>query len=160
MVRVLFVCLGNVCRSPMAHGLFHQMLERAGASHVVEVDSAGTHTFHIGRAPDPRAQACALRRGVDLSVLQARRLDVLDFEEFDYLVAMDRENLQHLLAIAPPAHQHKIHLFLEFAPELHEDEIPDPYFGGPSGFERVLDLIEEGSRGLLEHLQAVHRATR
>lgn len=156
MIRVLFVCLGNICRSPTAEGVFRGVVERAGVMAHVEIDSAGTHAYHIGEPPDHRAQAAARRRGVDLSGLRGRRATRADIEHFDYVLAMDGENYENLLAIAPPDLEGKIQLFLDYAPQRPEREVPDPYFGGDAGFERVLDMIEEASHGLLAHLRQRH----
>jgi protein-tyrosine phosphatase len=149
MVNVLFVCMGNICRSPTAQGMFTKLLEEHRLSRAIRVDSAGTHAYHIGEPPDRRAQQAALRRGVDLSPLMARQVYDTDFHEFDYILAMDRDNLADLQAICPPQHSHKLHLFLDFAPDHPEDEVPDPYYGNKSGFERVLDLTDAAARGLL-----------
>lgn len=156
MIRVLFVCLGNICRSPTAEGVFRAVVERAGLLEHIEIDSAGTHAYHIGEPPDRRAQEAARRRGVDLSGLRGRRATHLDIERFDYVLAMDEENYQNLLAIAPPELEGKIQLFLEYAPQRPEREVPDPYFGGDAGFERVLDMIEEAAHGLLAQLRQRH----
>ncbi len=156
MVRVLFVCMGNICRSPTAYAVFERFLEQTGLAEQVEIDSAGTHAYHIGKAPDPRAQAAALRRGVDLSPQRARRVEVEDFELFDYVLAMDQDNLSDLLALAPAEHGHKVRLFLDFAPELKVTDVPDPYYGTNSGFDRVLDLVEAASEGLIRHLRSEH----
>jgi protein-tyrosine phosphatase len=153
MVKVLFVCMGNICRSPTALGVFQRLVEQTGLSRQIEVDSAGTHAYHIGNAPDPRAQAAALRRGIDLSLQRARRIEAADFKRFDYLLAMDTENLKALRALCPPQYAHKLGLFMEYAPELRMQEVPDPYYGGGSGFEQVLDLVEAASEGLLRHLR-------
>jgi protein-tyrosine phosphatase len=156
MVRVLFVCLGNICRSPTAEGVFRTVVERAGLLQHIEIDSAGTHAYHVGEPPDARAQAAAQRRGVDLSGLRGRRATRVDIERFDYILAMDEENYQNLQTLSPQGLEHKIRLFLEFAPQRPEREVPDPYFGGEGGFERVLDMIEEASEGLLAHLRERH----
>lgn len=153
MVRVLFVCMGNICRSPTAHGVFQRLVEQTGLHRHIEVDSAGTHAYHVGNPPDPRAQAAALRRGIDLSPLRARRFDANDFKRFDYILAMDQDNLQMLRTNCPPQHVHKLGLFLEYAPDLRLREVPDPYYGGATGFEQVLDLVEMASEGLLRHLR-------
>lgn len=153
MVKVLFVCMGNICRSPTAHGVFQHMVEQTGLSRHVEVDSAGTHAYHLGNPPDPRAQQAALRRGIDLSPQRARRIAAADFKRFDYILAMDEENLKSLRTSCPPQHVHKLSLFMEYAPELRMHEVPDPYYGGASGFEQVLDLVEAASEGLLRHLR-------
>jgi protein-tyrosine phosphatase len=156
--RILFVCMGNICRSPMAEGVFRRLLEDAGLARAIQVDSAGTHSYHVGAAPDARSQATARRRGLDLSALRARRVVPEDFELFDYILAMDRQNIRDLLLICrQPAHQDKIRLLLEYAPEAGEREVPDPYYGGLSGFERVMDLVEEAAQGLLSHLREHYR---
>ncbi|MCB1764490.1 MAG: low molecular weight phosphotyrosine protein phosphatase [Candidatus Competibacteraceae bacterium] len=158
MVKVLFVCMGNICRSPMAEGVFRRMLEGVGLHEKVYVDSAGTHSYHIGGPPDPRSQATAQRRGVDLRSLRARRVTPADFAEFDYVLAMDRDNYENLVELCQNAElQQRIQLFLDFAPDLPEREVPDPYYGGPTGFERVMDLVEEAAQGLLIHIRERHR---
>jgi protein-tyrosine phosphatase len=156
MVRVLFVCLGNICRSPTAEGAFRSVVARAGLLEFIEIDSAGTHAYHVDEPPDARAQEAALRRGIDLSGLRGRKATRADIERFDYILAMDEENYQNLLAISPKGLEQKIRLFLEFAPERPEREVPDPYFGGDIGFERVLDMIEAASEGLLNQLRKHH----
>jgi protein-tyrosine phosphatase len=150
---VLFVCMGNICRSPTAEGVFRHHVEQAGLGKHIVVDSAGTHAYHVGDPPDRRAKAAAERRGIALGGLRARRVSDEDFEQFDYIVAMDMDNLERLKEQSPPEHQSKVRLFLEFS-SAQEREVPDPYYGGASGFERVLDLVEEASRGLLETLSA------
>jgi protein-tyrosine phosphatase len=156
MVRVLFVCLGNICRSPTAEGVFRQVVRQASLADYIDIDSAGTHAYHIGDPPDRRAQAAAARRGVDLSGLRGRQATPRDIEEFDYVLAMDRENLQNLQAICPSGLETKLRLFLEFAGERVEQEVPDPYFGGESGFDRVLDMIEDAAQGLLADIRQRH----
>lgn len=156
MVRVLFVCLGNICRSPTAEGVFRHVVERAGLLDQIEIDSAGTHAYHIGDPPDARSQEAARRRGIELGGLRGRKATPEDIERFDYILAMDEENLSNLRAICPAGLDEKIRLFLEFAPNRPEREVPDPYFGGESGFERVLDMIDEASHGLLKHLRQRH----
>jgi protein-tyrosine phosphatase len=150
--RVLFVCMGNICRSPTAEGVFRHLVEEGGLSDHIEIDSAGTHAYHINEPPDRRATAAAERRGYSLSAIRARRVVDTDFERFDYIIAMDRDNVERLVEQADVEHHDKIRLFLEFA-NAQEDEVPDPYYGGAAGFERVLDLVEEASRGLLEMLR-------
>jgi len=152
-VSILFICMGNICRSPTAHGVFQHMVEQTGLSRQVEIDSAGTHAYHLGNPPDARAQAAARRRGIDLSMQRARRVQSTDFKRFDYILAMDEENLKSLRTICPPQHAHKLSLLMEYAPELRMREVPDPYYGGASGFEQVLDLVEAASIGLLRHLR-------
>jgi low molecular weight protein-tyrosine phosphatase len=148
---VLFVCMGNICRSPTAEGVFRHFVEQEGLAGMVEVDSAGTHAYHVNEPSDPRASAAAERRGYSLDGIRARRVHVTDFERFDYIVAMDRDNLAALQSQSDGEHDSKLCLFLDFA-SGDEDEVPDPYYGGTSGFERVLDLVENASRGLLETL--------
>lgn len=152
MVKVLFVCLGNICRSPTAEGVFRNLLERENLSDVISVDSAGTHAYHIGEAPDPRAQAEARRRGIDISGLRGRQARPEDFERFDYVLAMDRENHHNLLAICPPEHRAKLHMFLDFAPKLEQRDVPDPYYD--DGFNIVYTMIETAAQGLLDTIRA------
>lgn len=152
-VRVLFVCMGNLCRSPMAEEVFRQHVAQAGLDLRIEIDSAGTHDYHVGDAPDARAQRAAGRRGYDLSALRGRQVSRDDFVEFDYVLAMDAVNLRALERVCPPQHAHKIKLFMEFSAGAVLREVPDPYYGGEQGFEMVLDMVEEASRGLLEHLR-------
>ena len=154
MVSILFVCYGNICRSPTAEGVFRKLVEDAGLSDRCFIDSAGTHGFHSGSPPDPRSQEAALHRGVDMSSQASRQVGRRDFERFDLILAMDRQNLTRLQSFCPPAHAHKIALFLDYAPESGVEEVPDPYYGGPSGFEDVLDLIGAASKGLLEAISA------
>lgn len=153
---VLFVCMGNICRSPSAEGVFRDLLIKEGLKDKVRVDSAGTHAYHIGDPPDPRSIEHALRRGVDLRMLRARQVNALDFEDFDYILAMDGDNYDRLLSKCPKEYQPKVRLFLEYAQELKTREVPDPYYGGHQGFEHVLDLVEAASRGLLEAMRAEH----
>lgn len=155
-VRVLFVCLGNICRSPTAHGLFLKQLDEAGLSGRVEVDSAGTGHWHIGKAPDARATQAAAARGVDLTSLRARLVSAEDFQTFDYVLAMDHSNLRDLQAMSPDGHKAHLRLFLDFARDSDTEEVPDPYYGGDQGFEQVLDLVQDASRGLLQHLRQQH----
>ena len=154
-VSVLFVCMGNICRSPTAEGAFRHVVEEAGLSARFLIDSAGTHAYHVGEPADPRARAAAERRGISLDGIAARRVDSKDFEQFDYVLAMDRLNHVTLVDKADVEHHEKIRLFLDFGPGK-EDEVPDPYYGGSAGFERVLDLVEEASQGLLETLRSRH----
>ena len=156
-VKVLFVCMGNICRSPTAQGVFEKLVNEQSLTGQIVIDSAGTHAYHIGNPPDVRATQAALRRGIDLSTQTARRVSPADFEEFDYVLAMDRANFDDLAELCSPEHSSKLRLFLEFAPASTVREVPDPYYGGTTGFERVLDLIEEASSGLLEALRDQHR---
>jgi protein-tyrosine phosphatase len=151
--RLLFVCMGNICRSPTAEGVFRKLLAERAPELDVHVDSAGTHGYHIGEPPDPRACRAAERRGVDLKGLKCRRVAAEDFEHFELVLAMDEQNRQFLLEACPVERHDRIKLLLDFAPHLDQREVPDPYYGGSVGFERVLDLVEEASIGLLEHLR-------
>jgi protein-tyrosine phosphatase len=150
-VSVLFVCMGNICRSPTAEGVFRHFVNAAGLEERIDVDSAGTHAYHVGQPPDRRASAAANRRGVSLADIQARRVSDSDFARFNYIIAMDEDNQARLIDQAPDEHRGKVTLFLSYA-SVSETEVPDPYYGGAAGFERVLDLVEEASRGLLETL--------
>jgi protein-tyrosine phosphatase len=152
-MKVLFVCLGNICRSPTAEGVFRAVAAREAPELAIEVDSAGTAGYHIDEPPDPRTREAALRRGYDLSPLRARVVEPSDFERFDLILAMDEENLSVLRRRAPAAARDRVRMFLEFAPEAGTMEVPDPYYGGPNGFEEVLDLVEAASRSLLQHLR-------
>ena len=152
-MRILFVCLGNICRSPTAEGVLRALAAREAPDLPIEVDSAGTAGYHIGQPPDPRTSEAAARRGYDLSTLRARIVEPGDFERFDLILAMDRENLEVLRRRAPRDARQRLRLFLEFAPEGGAAEVPDPYYGGPNGFEEVLDLVEAATRGLLAHLR-------
>ncbi len=143
--------MGNICRSPTAEGVFRHYVNEAGLVDQIEVDSAGTHAYHIGEPPDRRAHAAAERRGISLAEIRARRVTNDDFELFDYIIAMDEDNQERLLERAPDEHRSKVQLFLSYA-SVSETEVPDPYYGGAAGFERVLDLVEAASRGLLETL--------
>lgn len=152
-VRVLFVCMGNICRSPTAEGVFRHLLRGSPFEGMIETDSAGTHGYHLGEPPDRRAQDTARQRGIDLSDLRARRVTREDFEFFDYVLAMDLENLRGLRTLCPSAYHDKVRLFMDFAPDLGVREVPDPYYGGPRGFEQVFDLVEEAAQGLLEDIR-------
>ncbi len=155
-VKVLFVCLGNICRSPTAHGVFQTLLEREQLNRSIQVDSAGTAAWHIGKCPDERSTEVAAARGYDLSVLRARQAVLEDFSEYDYILAMDTENLNNLERLAPQAYAGHLGLFLAFADRTDYAEVPDPYYGGEQGFELVLDLIEDASQGLLKYIQQQH----
>jgi len=157
-MRILFVCLGNICRSPTAAGVLRALATREAPELSLEVDSAGTAGYHIGEPPDPRTRQAAARRGYDLTQLRARIVEPRDFERFDLILAMDRENLRALQHRAPETAHERLRLFLEFAPSGGPEEVPDPYYGGPNGFEEVLDLIEAATRGLLAHLRQRARA--
>jgi protein-tyrosine phosphatase len=156
--RILFVCLGNICRSPTAEGVTRALAASEAPDLVLELDSAGTAAYHAGSAPDARTVAAAARRGYELHHLRARVVRPEDFARFDLILAMDEENLTVLRRRAPPAAQPRLRLFLEFATGEERREVPDPYYGGPNGFEDVLDLVEKAARGLLAHLRRSTRA--
>jgi protein-tyrosine phosphatase len=152
-VSVLFVCMGNICRSPTAEGIFRKVVAEAGLADRIHIESAGTHAYHAGAPPDQRAQAAAARRGVTLTHIRARRIADEDFETFDYIFAMDKDNLGELLERAPEPQREKVRLFLDFAGTGRAAEVPDPYYGGASGFELVLDLVEQASQRLLQRIE-------
>lgn len=153
-IKILFVCMGNICRSPTAEGVFRHQVTEAGQTDKIIIDSAGTHAYHIGSSPDRRAQQAALQRGYDLSSLRGRQVGPGDFHEFDYILAMDKENLVNLSHICPSQEQHKLKLFMEFSRGFSEREVPDPYYGGNQGFENVLNMVEDAASGLLEEILA------
>ncbi|XSG81803.1 MAG: low molecular weight protein-tyrosine-phosphatase [Methyloligella sp. ZOD6] len=150
--KLLFICLGNICRSPMAEGVFRRVIDEAGVADLFEIDSAGLGDWHIGQAPDTRAQAAATGRGMDISSQCARQVAIEDFHRFDLLLAMDRNNLAELLQLAPGGTEDKVRQFLDFAPHMDAIDVPDPFFGGAEGFDHALDLIEAASEGLLRSL--------
>ena len=152
MIKVIFICMGNICRSPTAEGVFRRLVEDAGLAEAILIDSAGTHGYHIGAAPDRRAQETAARRGYDLGGLRGRQVDRGDFARFDYILAMDDDNLTNLLRLCPSYYQDRVGLFLEYGRKFSLREVPDPYYGGPQGFEQVLDLVEDAAAGLLEEI--------
>lgn len=155
-VNVLFVCLGNICRSPTAHGVFQHLIDRHNLQHEIRVDSAGTGDWHIGRAPDKRSTATALQRGYDLSVLRARQVSAEDFSRFDYILAMDAQNLRDLQRLRPAHFRGGLDLFLRYGSSAL-NEVPDPYYGESDGFEQVLDLVEEAAQGLLREIAQHHQ---
>jgi protein-tyrosine phosphatase len=150
--RLLFICLGNICRSPMAEGVFRRVAEEEGLLHLFEIDSAGLGDWHIGQAPDTRAQAAARKRGVDISGQSARQIAPEDYRRFDLLLAMDGSNYEELLQFAPCEMRHKVRRFLDFAPHVRTKDVPDPFYGGNEGFDHALDLIEHAARGLIADL--------
>ena len=152
-VRLLFICMGNICRSPTAEAVMRVHVEKAGLEGQIEIDSAGTHRYNLGNPPDVRAQKAGARRGYDLSRLRARLVSETDFVRFDLILAMDRDNLEILQRACPPEHRHKLGLFLDYAQGFAETEVPDPYYGSDAGFDYVLDLIEDAARGLLQSLR-------
>ncbi|MEP7243872.1 MAG: low molecular weight protein-tyrosine-phosphatase [Gammaproteobacteria bacterium] len=157
-MRILFVCLGNICRSPSAEAVLREIAAREAPELLIEVDSAGTAGYHIGDPPDARSTEAARLRGYDMTPLRARIVDPEDFERFDLILAMDQDNLATLQKRAPAARRERVRLFLEFAPDAGRAEVPDPYYGGAAVFEEVLDLVEAASRGLLVHLRGKTRA--
>jgi len=160
-MKILFVCMGNICRSPTAEGVFTRLLRERAPELTVEVDSAGTHDYHVGEPPDRRAIAAAARRGVDISTLRARRVDAEDFARFDLIVAMDQDNRSTLLRMSPASLHERIRLLMEFAGDVEGMlDVPDPYYGGAVGFERVLDLVERAAEGLLREVVARRPAAR
>lgn len=158
--RILFVCTGNICRSPTAEAVTRHMLNEAGLADEVEVDSAGTQGYHAGESPDPRSQKAAARRGYVLSGLVARKLELSDFQRFDLLLAMDVTHLDYMQNICPEPYQHKLSLFMRFAPDAPRNEVPDPYYGGETGFDAVLDDCEQAARGLIRLLVEARAAER
>lgn len=152
MTHILFVCMGNICRSPMAEGVTRRLLKNKGMEQIVHIDSAGTHDYHLGEPPDARAQRAALRRGINLSGLRARKVEAADFERFDMLLAMDRANLSQLQGACPRPHLPKLDLFMRYSTRFEGEDVPDPYFGGDQGFELVLDMVEDAATGLIEVL--------
>lgn len=156
-IKVLMVCMGNICRSPLAHGHFEALVAAEGLSEWIRIDSAGTHAYHVGNPPDPRSQKTAQRHGLDLSQQRARQVKAADFDEFDYVIAMDQDNLAILHSQADEQQQQKIRLFLDYAPQLPEREVPDPYYGGADGFEHVYRLVDAASRGLLQAIREQHK---
>lgn len=156
-MRILFVCMGNICRSPSAEGVFRHVLATQAPELAIEIDSAGTHDYHVGDPPDRRSVAAAKRRGIDLSALRARTVAAEDFAHYDLILAMDDQNVRELRRRAPAHYHERIRLMMDFAPQAASRYVPDPYYGGAQGFEEVLDLLEEASRGLLEELRVRHR---
>ena len=150
--RLLFVCLGNICRSPMAEGAFRHVAAEQGVLDRFEINSAGLGSWHVGQAPDHRAQKAADQRGIDISGQSARQIRSSDFTSFDLLLAMDGSNYGELVQLAPKGERHKIRRFLDFAPHAGTKDVPDPFFGEAEGFDRALDLIDEAARGLLAEL--------
>lgn len=156
-ISVLFVCMGNICRSPTAEGVFRDKLKQSGLSDQIEIDSAGTHDYHIGRPPDGRAQDAAGKRGYDLSELRGRQVNARDFEAFDFILAMDKDNLTLLQQQCPPHLQHKLRRLLSFSRRFPDQDVPDPYYGGQSGFDQVLDMVEDAAEGLIKEIQQTRK---
>lgn len=147
--------MGNICRSPTAHGVFRQKVREHGLAQQVQVDSAGTHNYHPGSPPDERSQRHARTRGYDLSDLRARQIAQEDFGQFDLILVMDGDNLASVMEECPPHHRHKIQRLTEFCQVMDSPVVPDPYYGGSKGFDHVLDLVEDASNGLIVHVKAV-----
>ena len=152
MTNVLFVCMGNICRSPTAEGVFRHKVEQNNLQNLISIDSAGTHAYHVGNSPDKRAQEAALKRSIDLSNQRARRVSADDFSKFDYIIAMDESNMEDLVSICPAGYEDRLHLLLAFS-DSEQSEVPDPYYGQGRGFEIVLNLVEDASEGLLQHIR-------
>ena len=150
--RIIFVCTGNICRSPTAEGVARGLAAQRGVEHLFEFDSAATHDYHVGEPPDPRTVAAAARRGYDLAPLRARRVTEFDFIRFDHVLAMGGDHLDFLRRVCPRAHREKLGLFLDFGERFDEVEVPDPYYGGADGFEHVLDLVEDAATRLILRL--------
>jgi protein-tyrosine phosphatase len=155
-ISVLFVCMGNICRSPTAHGVFQALVDNYGLTDQISVDSAGTHSYHIGSTPDPRSQHTARSKGVDLTQLRARQFRSEDFLEFDYLIAMDRSNLNNMAAVKPDNALARLNLMLDYSKQYSQKEVPDPYFGD-DGFDLVFDMVSDASEGLLEHIREQYK---
>jgi len=153
-IGVLFVCMGNICRSPTAEGVFRVVAEREGWAKRLRIDSAGTHDYHVGEPPDARAIASALRRGYDIRKLRARQFDAKDFSRFEWILAMDDTNIRKLTELRPTEYEGHLGLMLDLVPQLGMREVPDPYYGGPERFERILDLLEPASEALLAQIAA------
>ncbi|MDQ7091838.1 MAG: low molecular weight protein-tyrosine-phosphatase [Methylococcales bacterium] len=158
-INVLFICMGNICRSPTAEGVFSHLIEQQQLSAHFQVNSAGTHAYHIGEQPDLRSQKTAKERGLDLSQQLARKVIYGDFEDYDYLLAMDKSNYTTLMNACPEKFKSKIHYFLDYAPELRCRDVPDPYYGGENGFDNVFDMIEAASKGFLHSLKTTEKLT-
>ena len=152
-VSVLFVCLGNICRSPTAQGIFQELVNAEDLSNLIYIDSAGTGDWHIGKNPDSRSCQAALDRGIDISSLQARLIQKEDFEHFDYILVMDKKNLKEVSKMKPPDYPGHLELFLSFSLKPSIQEVPDPYFSGADGFDLVIDLVMNASKGLLRHIK-------
>ena len=156
MVKVIFVCTGNICRSPTAEGVFKKLVDESGLTANFHITSAGISAYHVGEPPDRRSQEAARQRGIDISLQRARQVNVEDLRTVDYILAMDGGHLNDLVRMVGMSTEAHLSLFLEFAPDRLEQDVPDPYYGGPDGFENVLDMIEAASIGLLDDIRANH----
>ncbi|AEG31234.1 low molecular weight protein-tyrosine-phosphatase [Thiomicrospira cyclica] len=152
-VGVLFICMGNICRSPTAHAVFRKLVEQAGLVNKIRIDSAGTHAYHIGNPPDPRSMETAASRNIAMADLRARKVAFSDFYEFDYLLVMDDHNYQLVIELGPREEHHRVSYLLDFAPEVGRKDVPDPYYGGPQGFEQVFDMVETACANLLSTIR-------
>ncbi|RBP50827.1 low molecular weight protein-tyrosine-phosphatase [Arenicella xantha] len=155
MTKILFVCMGNICRSPTAHGVMQAKVTERGLAKRFHIESAGTHAYHVGEKSDPRSRQAAAQRGVDMEFIRAQKISILDYDEYDYILAMDHDNLELVNYYAPQGHQAEVALFLSYANQaglIDELVVPDPYYGGESGFEQVFDLVDKGCDALLEHI--------
>ncbi len=150
-IKVLFVCMGNICRSPTADAVMTAMVKEKGLDKQIIIDSAGTHAYHVGEMSDRRSAQVARQRGYDMDYIRARKVTLSDFEEFDYILAMDEDNYQILMDLCPDEHCHKVAKFLSYS-NTGQSNVPDPYYGGPQGFEKVFDLVEKGCQGLLDKI--------
>jgi len=153
--KVLFVCMGNICRSPTAHAVMQHKVNEQGLANRIEIDSSGTHAYHVGEKSDSRSRALAKRKGIDMEYIRARKISIMDYDEFDYILAMDQENLSLIEYYAPQNHSAKVSLFLHYANQAgvtDEAVVPDPYYGGDAGFEHVFDLVDKGCEALIEHI--------
>jgi protein-tyrosine phosphatase len=160
VTRVLFVCMGNICRSPTAEGVFKEFIRKYRLDGVVEVDSAGTHGYHVGESPDTRTQRAAASRGYDLTNIRARKVAPQDLDYFDLVLAMDRHNVDSLLTISRPEHRKKIRLFMDYSKNYDDDEVPDPYYGLGHGFDLVLDMVEDAAKGLVDEIVQKQKLTK
>lgn len=151
-IKVLFVCMGNICRSPTAHGIFEKLVTDAGLAEQILIDSAGTISYHVGEPPDSRASQTAREHGIDLTCQRARQVRADDYQQQDYILAMDYDNLRSLQQSCPANQQHKLQLLLSYHPDEFLDQVPDPYYGGDSGFEQVYEMVELACRNLLTHI--------
>ena len=153
MINILFVCMGNICRSPSAEGFFARALEQSAYREQVSIDSAGTHSYHVGHAPDTRAVDTALNFGVDIAHLRARKVSVNDFHNFDQIVAMDRSNYEDLQSVQPAGSKAKLTMMMKYHPEGHPADVPDPYYGGIAGFNYMCELLDLATSGLLQEIE-------
>lgn len=155
MIKLLFVCMGNICRSPTAHGVMQHKIDEQELARLFRIDSAGTHAYHVGEQSDPRSRALAASRGIDMEMIRARKISINDYDEFDYIFAMDDDNLELIEYYAPPAHKAKIQLFLDFAAQEGKTDlraVPDPYYGGSDGFSEVFELVDLGCQSIIDRL--------